>query len=449
MNNKTFLLSDRLAKLLYSKVKDLPIIDYHNHLSVTDIAEDLKFENITALWLAPDPYKHRAMRILGVPEKYITGDASDFEKFEKWYNCLCKLVGNPLFDWSIMEFKVVFDMDLLPFKKSAKQIYDKANEKLKTLSAKKILDKFNIEYSAPCASLTDELSAFDGKTLCPSLRGDDIVDVNLEFITKLEYLTDTKITDFKSFEKAVEIRLKSLKEKGCKFSDHALDNGFCFILGNPCDAFTKLLNGNTLDQNERLSLSSCLLKMLATLYAKHGLIMQLHIGAQRSTSTKLRNTAGKAGGFAAIGNTVDVKSLTYMLDEIEKGSYGLPKTILFTLNPSDNAVMATLSGSYSKDNLPSVVTQGPAWWWCDHRQGITDMLETFSAHSLLSTFIGMTTDSRSLLSFVRHDYFRRVLCSFVAKKVKEGIYTDDIDILTDTVSRMCYYNAKNIISEVK
>lgn len=445
--NKDHLLEGELAKRLYETVRDLPIIDYHNHLCVADIASDRQFKNITALWLTPDPYKHRAMRILGVAEKYITGDATDLEKFEKWYNCLPRLMGSPLFDWSLMEFNRVLDMELMPFSRPAKEVYDEANEKLKYLSARQILGKFNIEYSAPCASLCDDLSSFDGKTLCPSLRGDDIVDITEEFIKTLEEKTDIKISDLKTLEKAIETRLILFKEKGLRFTDHALDSGFCFKAVNCGEIFKALLDGKALKEKDRFCLSSYLLKMLAGLYAKHGLTMQLHIGAQRQTSTRLRNIAGKAGGFAAIGNTADVENLTYMLDEIEKGEYGLPKTVLFTLNPSDNAVMATLSGSYSKDGTEALITQGPAWWWCDHRKGISDMLDTFAAHSVLSTFIGMTTDSRSLLSFVRHDYFRRILCSFIAKRAEKGIYPDDISLLSDTAKRCCYYNVKNIISE--
>ncbi len=445
--DKYFLLSSDLSKAIYKTVKDLPIIDYHNHLNVSDIANDRNFENITELWLTPDPYKHRVMRILGVPERYITGDADAFEKFEKWYGCLPLLVGNPLFDWAVMEFKTVLNSELLPFNKSAKEVYDAANERLKTLPAKQILGKFNIEYLAPCASVLDELSSFDGKTLCPSLRGDDMVDITAEFIGKLEEKTYIKISDLKTLEKAIEARLILFKEKGLKFTDHALDNGFSFKTGDGDRCLKKLLGGNALEEKDKLCLSSCILKMLAALYAKHSLVMQLHIGAQRETSIRLKALAGRAGGFAAIGHTADVKSLTDFLDEVEKTKYGLPKTVLFTLNPADNAVMATLSGSYSKDGTKALVTQGPAWWWCDHRKGIVDMLDTFAVHSVLSTFIGMTTDSRSLLSFVRHDYFRRILCSFLAEKAEEGIYPNDIDLLGSMAERICYKNVKNIISE--
>lgn len=448
-----YLLNSNLAKKLYLEVaRTLPVIDYHNHLCVADIAADRSFENISQLWINVDPYKHRAMRILGVPEKYITGDASDYEKFEKWYACLPRLAGNPLFDWSIMEFNAVFDMEIYPFTRSAQEVWNEVNEKVTALSATKILDKFLIEYSAPCASLVEDLSNFDKeKGICPSLRGDDIVGVNKAFVTKLEQVTGIRIHSLNDFEQAIESRLTAFVEAGTKYSDHALDDGFTYVTddGQNAERFSKLLQGEILSDMECLQLSSRILRTLAGFYAKNGFTMQLHIGAKRSTSTRLREVAGPAGGYAAIGHPVHVKALTDLLDDIEKQEYGLPKTILFTLNPSDNAVMSILSGSYSKDGVEAIVSQGPAWWWCDHYQGMTEMLDHLSVYGVLSTFIGMTTDSRSLLSFVRHDYFRRILCNWIAEKVEKGILPDNIEILSATIKNICYDNAKKTIGEEK
>ena len=441
-------LSDKCARKLYQCVAELPIIDYHNHLCIADIVSDRKFENITQLWINVDPYKHRAMRILGVSEKYITGDASDFEKFEKWYECLPRLVGNVLYDWSVMEFNKVFEIELYPFKKKAEQVWIEVNEKLKKLSAQKILDKFNIEYCAPCASLIEDIALFDKeKGICPSLRGDDIVGINLSFIKKLEQLTGVEIKSLWTFKEAVCKRMEAFIEKGCKYSDHALDDGFVYLPddGQNEERFQAVLCSEVLSERDERYLSSCILKRVAGLYAKNGLTMQLHIGARRSTSTHLREIAGPAGGYAAIGNSVNVKSLTKMLDDIEKTEYGLPKILLFALNPADNAVMSILSGSYSKDGVESIVSQGPAWWWCDHYQGMWEMLDHLSVYGVMSTFVGMTTDSRSLLSFVRHDYFRRILCQWMAEKVEKGVLPDDFDILSDTAKRMCYCNAAKTI----
>ena len=362
-----FLLNNELARQMYVEVaKDLPIIDYHNHLCIEDIASDRMFNNVTELWVTLDPYKHRAMRILGIEEKYITGETSDFEKFEKWYQCIPQLIGNPLYDWSLMEFHKVFEIELYPFQRSAYEIWEEANEKLKTLSAQKILAKFRIEYSAPCAMLLDSLDVFNEKSgICPSLRADDILSVTTEFIDKLECLTNLRIQDLKQFYHAIEIRLMHFKGKGCKYSDQALDDGFIYFAddGNNESRFHAIREGKILADEERKYLFSEILRNLAGLYAKHGLTMQLHIGAKRETSTRLRKIAGPAGGYAGIGHPVDVNSLTELLNDIEKQIYGLPKTVLFTLNPADNAVMSILSGSYSRDGVAAIVSQGPAWWW--------------------------------------------------------------------------------------
>lgn len=446
-----YLLNSDLARRLYSEVAaELPIIDYHNHLCVADITSDRKFENITRLWISVDPYKHRAMRILGIPEKYITGDASDYEKFEKWYGCLPRLAGNPLFDWSIMEFQTVFGMEIYPFTRSAREVWDEVNEKVSKLSATKILDKFNIEYSAPCASLIDDLSNFDKtKGMCPSLRGDDIVGVKKTFVEQLEKMTDMSIQSLRDFEYAIEKRITDFVKAGCKFSDHALDDGFDYEIddGQNDKRFVKVLEGAELSETDRQFLSSQILKILGGIYAKYHFTMQLHIGAKRSTSTRLREVAGPAGGYAAIGHPVNVKALTDLLDDIEKKEYGLPKTLLFTLNPADNAVMSILSGSYSKDGVEAIVSQGPAWWWCDHYQGMTEMLNHLSVFGVASTFIGMTTDSRSLLSFVRHDYFRRILCNWIGEKVKKGVLPENEEILSEMIRNMCYYNAAKTVKE--
>lgn len=440
-----FLLESELAKKIYTEIaKDLPIIDYHNHLCIEDIASDRIFKNITELWLSVDPYKHRAMRILGIPEKYITGDASDFEKFEKWYECIPRLFGNPLYDWSLMEFSKVFEIELYPFQRSACEIWDEANEKLKKITAKKILEKFKIEYCAPCVSLLNTLNLFDKKNgICPSLRADDIMNVDNGFIEKLECQTNIHIQCLDDFYNAIEVRLLHFKEKGCKYTDHALDDGFSYFPddGKNESRFKTIRAGNVLSDADRSYLFSEVLRNLAGLYAKHGLTMQLHIGAKRETSTRLRKVAGPAGGYAAIGHCVNVGALTSLLDDIELGENGLPKIVLFTLNPADNAVFSILSGSYSKDGVQAVISQGPAWWWCDHRQGIIDMLEHLSVYGVMFAFIGMTTDSRSLLSFVRHDYFRRILCNWLSEKVQKGIWPEDNKILKDVIENMCYYNA--------
>ena len=380
-------------------------------------------------------------------EHFITGDASDWEKFETWYSCLPRLAGNPLYDWSVMEFELLFGISLPPFRKPAQQVWLEANSCLRTMSASTILKKFHIEYCAPCASICDDLASFGSlANICPSLRGDDMVAPVPAFVEKLSAAAGININTLSDYEAALAQRIRQFRTAGCRFADHALDNGFDYLPddGQNEERFRSVLAGKALSHADLLALTSRILRTVGAQYAKNGLAMQLHIGAKRTTSTRLRSIAGPAGGYAAIGGGVNVAALTALLDDIEKTGR-LPKTVLFTLNPADNAIMANLSGSYSCDGVESVVCQGPAWWWCDHYQGMRDMLEHLSVYSVLSTFIGMTTDSRSLLSFVRHDYFRRILCQWIAEKVDADVLPNDPDILFDLVNRMCYQNAKNCI----
>lgn len=441
-----YLLTLPLARRLYHEcAAALPIIDYHNHLSPAQLRENRPFANITQLWIASDPYKHRALRILGVAERYITGDASDKEKFRIWYEHLPRLIGNPLFDWSRMELSTVFGMELLPFR-PWEQMWEALNEALKTMTPQDILGKFNVLRSAPCTALTDDLSVF-GENLVPSLRGDDLLLPGPQLLNGLSRLTKHPIETLTDYLDAIALRLSDFRDVGCGFADHALDNGFRYLPddGNNRQRFAALQSGKPLSPGDALALRSEILKNLLTLYAQAGFTVQLHIGAQRSTSTRLKTLAGPTGGFAAMGSCADVESLTRLLDAVEQSPHGLPPIMLFTLNPADNAAMATLSGSYSKDGQEALITQGPAWWWCDHYQGIFDMLDNFCCHSVLSTFVGMTTDSRSLLSFVRHDYFRRCLCQWMAQMVEAQRLPEDYALLADTVKRICFENANKRI----
>lgn len=448
---KDFLLTTHKAAELYEKfAKMLPIIDYHNHLSINQIKENTRFSDVYDLWIAPDPYKHRAMRMCGVEERYITGDADKRDKFKAWCTVVPKLIGNPLYHWSIMELKSVFDIDDLPSEENWEKIYDRANEYLiaNDVTVESFFNKFNVEFICPCVSLIDDLQDFENNgRVAPSLRGDDILVPDIKFVSKLEKLSGVKIDSLSDYKTALDKRLLEFRKSGCVFSDHALDNGFVYFAddGKNDERFTKLINENCLCNEDAKRLFSHILVYLGQKYAEYGFVMQLHIGAQRYTSSRLRELAGAAGGFAAIGNSVDVSSLTRFLDDIEKTECGLPKTVLFTLNPEANAIISVLAGSYSKDGVAGLVTQGPAWWWCDHKKGILDMLENTAVFGTLKNFVGMTTDSRSFLSLVRHDYFRRILCSWIAEKIISGDFPDDEKIISELICDMCYKNAKTSI----
>ena len=449
MINHDFLLTTDAAKDLYASVKALPIIDYHNHLSAKDIAENKRFLDVYELWIAPDPYKHRAMRMCGVPEKYVTGEATKEEKFVAWCETLPKLQLNPLSHWSYMELQTIFGWTAPVSGKNASELYAHCNEYLQNneLTVGKMMEIFGVEYACPCASLVDDTSVFDGdKRFAPSLRGDDIVMPTKAFVEKLEISAGIKIKNLADLKKAICMRLDVFAACGCRFSDHALDNGFVYYAddGKNEKRFALAVAGK-LSCEEKAKFSSYMLTFLGEEYAKRNFVMQLHIGAERYTSSTLREKVGPAGGFAGIGNSVNVSSLTKFLDAVDRGEHGLPKTVLFTLNPADNALMSVLSGSYAKDGVAGLITQGPAWWWCDHKQGMVEMFENASVFSALSNFVGMTTDSRSFLSFVRHDYFRRVLCTWLGEKWTKGELLCDWDDVKSLAYNLCYGNGKTSV----
>ncbi len=440
--NETLLLNTDISKKLFASVSKLPIIDFHNHLTLADIQNDRQFGDITELWIASDPYKHRAMRILGVEEFYITGAASNYDKFLKWMESIPMLAGHPLYTWSEMELKRVFGIDVPLNLESAEFIWSRTKEllALPEYSNNHILDKFSICYSAPCCAIADNVDFFDGKeNLAPSLRGDDMVCPTKELVQKLSEATEMEISTLQQYLEAIKKRLDIFDQVGCRFSDHALDDGFTYVTddGKNAERFLNALAGKEYDV---VALRSYLLYALASEYSLRKWTMQLHIGAHRQTSDRLLSIAGPAGGYAAIGSPCDINSLISLLHDAENSEGGLPRTILFTLNPADSAAMAIITGSFSEDGVAAKVQLGPAWWWCDHTVGIRNVLDMISSYGVLSTFIGMTTDSRSILSFVRHEYFRRILCGWMGDKVQSGELPDDFALLECIAQKMCYQN---------
>ena len=419
---ESYLLKTENAKRLYFEAAaDLPIIDFHNHISVSDIAENKSYENTYELWLKPDPYKHRLMRICGIPERFITGDAEPFEKFKKFCAVFPMLAGNPVYDWSRMELESVFGISDLPSENNAEHLWNEINEKLKSkeFSPQSILKRFNIEYQSPVATLLDDLTVFNGKDIAPSLRGDNLLSPNADFISSLKAKTGKEITDTASYIKAIGMVLDGFSAVGCKFADHSLDYDFF----------------DTSEQKLQI------LKLLATQYAKRNWTLLLHIGAKRQTSARLKNLAGPAGGYAATSNNFPLSRLCDFLGEVEKVGK-LPDTVLFPLNMSDQAPFSVLQGSFSEDNVASKVQLGPAWWWCDHSLGIENTLSSIASFGALSQFIGMTTDSRSILSFVRHDYFRRILCSWLDNQNTVSEWELPFEYQKQIIENICYKNAK-------
>ena len=442
MTHNLFLTTD-IAEQLYQSVRNLPIIDYHNHLSVSELAENKPFTSLYDLWVRSDPYKHRAMRICGVNESFITGDASPNEKFRTWAETLPKLAGNPLYHWSEAELWSVFHISEPLTPASASKIQENAEQILQSnaITPHSLLRQFRVEYLAPCVSVTDDLSLFDASVpVAPSLRGDDILRPDTSLISGLTTQTGIVIRSLGDYLAAISKRLDVLEKYRCRFSDHALDSGFSYFYDPDAaeTAFREILNGNP-QTDDRLA--SFLLVQLGCEYAKRDMTMQLHIGAVRHTSAFLRNLLGPAGGYAAMGSPTDIMMMARMFDDMEQNG-GLPQTVLFPLNPADNATFATLSGSFAQQGTEGRITLGPAWWWCDHDMGIRGVLDTVSHYSVLSVFLGMTTDSRNLLSLSRHDYFRRILCGWMGEKANEGVLPHDMELLKDIAKKLCYQNAK-------
>lgn len=427
---KNYLLKSENAELIYTAVCDLPIIDYHNHVSLSDISAGKRFSDIYELWIKSDPYKHRLMRICGVSEDFITGGASPREKFLKFCEIFPFIAGNPVYDWARMEMSTVFGIDEPISAVRADYIYDKISEMLSSpeFSGKGILSRFNIEYQSPVANLFDDISDFDGIGIAPSLRADNLLRPTEELKRRLFCDTGIRIADKSSYVDAISRYLDKFDSAGCRFADHALDSGF----------FEDDIGG---EEREILSVLACE-------YAKRGWTLLLHLDAKRKTSTRLAEIAGPAGGYAAVGGNFPISRVCELLGDIEKDGR-LPDVVLFPLNMSDQAPISVMQGSFSEDNVSSKVQLGPAWWWCDHALGIENTLDSISSFGALSQFIGMTTDSRSILSFVRHDYFRRILSTWIARRNEEGEWNLPIEIQIEIARKICYTNAKNKIQRFK
>jgi len=422
---ENFLLKTRGEQNLYESVKELPIIDFHNHLSVDDIKKNRKYNNLYELWLAPDPYKHRLMRICGVEERYITGDAEPYEKFEKYCEIFHYIAGNPVYDWTKMELSSIFGIEMTPSAENSRYIFDAANEKLASpeFSNNAILSRFGIEYQSPVATPLEDISGFSGSA-APSLRADDLLTPTAEFLSRLARESGVEIKDKESYIAAACRILDRFDRAGCRFADHSLDAGF----------FASDKGGEKTE----------LLAKLGAEYAKRGWTLLLHMNAKRRTSPRLLSLAGLAGGFAAVGESFDISSVADLLGRMESGG-GLPDTVLFPLNMSDQAPLAVMQGSYSQDGVPSKVQLGPSWWWCDHALGIKNTLECIASFDAVSQFIGMTTDSRSILSFVRHDYFRRILCSWLDEKNESAEWELPEKTLAEIAGKISYENARERI----
>jgi glucuronate isomerase len=450
------LLSCATGKVLFHEVAHgLPIVDYHSHLNSAHLAEDVQFDEMTALWIAPDQYKHRVLRVMGENERFITGDASPREKFDCWASAMPKTAGNPIFHWSALELKNYFGIEEPLNEQSADRIWNECNRQLRqpTHSARALLHRAAVERVCTSDQWLDDLSAhrklaLDATGACvrPSLRADEAlatdVPVFKQWISKLGAAKGIAIDGLDAFEDALCLCLDEFAAAGCTVADHGIDV-FLYTQTSREKAQTVLdaiLLGREPGPEDAIALRSYMLRFLGAEYNRRGWAMLLHIGAKRETSSRLRAVAGPRGGFAGIGNGTDISSLCRFLDELDRDGL-LPRTVLFNLNPSDNEAFATLTGSFAEEGCAGKVQFGPAWWFNDHDLGIRAHLNALSRYGLLWNLAGMATDSRSVLSMCRFEYFRRIFCDWIGGQAEAGVFPRDMDLLATYVRRICYENA--------
>lgn len=459
-----FLLQTKTAKTLYHNyAKNEPIYDYHCHLSSKEIAENKMYLNLTELWLGGDHYKWRLMRSNGISEEYITGNKSDYEKFLAFAKSLKYSIGNPMYHWAHLELKRYFGIDTLLNEKTAPEIWKKANQLLllDKFSAKALIERSNVEVICTTDDPVDTLehhialkqdSAFKTKVL-PTFRPDKGINIQLDtfkpWVQTLSDVIGSSITSLDQLLKALEERIDFFHSLGCRLSDHSLETfqyTRLFDMNNNIlnvnHIFIKAMNDEQLSKKEILLYKSTLLHFLGKQYSKRGWVMQLHLGALRNNSTRQFKSIGADCGFDSIDDSIFAASLSALLDELDTTDQ-LPKTILYVLNPRDNYVIGTMIGNFQGGGILGKIQFGSAWWFCDQKEGMISQMTTLSNLGLLSRFVGMLTDSRSFLSYTRHEYFRRILCNLIGDWVENGEYPNDIEFLGSIVQDISINNARN------
>ena len=444
--NDNFMLKTETARKLYAAVKELPIIDYHCHLSPKMIAEDYKFRNAFDLFLGGDHYKWRQMRTNGVDEEFITGGADEYEKFLAFAKTMPYLIGNPLYHWTHLELKRYFDIDETLDENSCKRIWDKCNECLKKdeFSAKNLIRRSNVEIICTTDDPVDTLEYhealkdFETKVL-PTFRPDKAVEIGKE--TFMPYITAIGVKTYTELAEWMVERIAYFDAHGCRLSDHALEY-VPFAIGDAEAVFNKKMAGEELTKEEIDAFKTALLKVCAKEYTRLGWTMQLHIGALRNNNARMYEKLGADVGFDSINDLCIAESLSAFMNNLEYDDV-LPKTILYTLNPKDNYVLGTMLGNFQKAPTPGKIQFGSGWWFNDQRDGMVSQMRALANLGTLSRFVGMLTDSRSFVSYPRHEYFRRIMCNLIGGWVEDGEYPMDMERLTEIVQGIAYYNSKN------
>ncbi|MFT4203904.1 MAG: glucuronate isomerase [Chitinophagaceae bacterium] len=455
-----FLLQSKTAETLYHDyAKALPIIDYHNHLIPEQVANNKKFENITQVWLYGDHYKWRAMRTNGVNEKYITGDASDYEKFEKWAATVPYTLRNPLYHWTHLELKRYFGIKEILSEKTAKPIYEEASNKLQTseYAVCGLLNKMNVEIICTTDDPIDNLEYHQqfkqqenkGFKMLPAFRPDkamncDDITVLNNYIDKLATVIGKEIHTLAEYLEALKSRHDYFSENGCKVSDHGLENidAEDFTEMQVTEIFQKIRTGERIDRKENKTFKSAMLYWFALWNHEKGWVQQYHLGALRNNNTRMLALLGPDTGWDSIGDYSQAQTLSKFLNKLDTQDK-LTKTILYNLNPADNEIFATMIGNFNDGSVAGKVQFGSAWWFLDQKDGMTKQINALSNMGLLSRLVGMLTDSRSFLSFPRHEYFRRLVCNLFGEDIENGELPNDIPWIGKIVQDICYYNAKN------
>lgn len=450
--DKDFLLnSDAAIKLFHNYAEDMPIIDYHCHVSEKEIFENKQFKNITEAWLYGDHYKWRAMRSAGIDEKYITGDATDYEKFVAYAKTVSMAIGNPLYHWTHLELQRFFGIYEVLNETNAQVIWEKVNVLLKSegYRTRNLIEKANVKTICTTDDPTDNLEYhiklkedihFNVNVL-PAFRPDDGLAINkvgfIEWIEKLKKISDRNIENYDDFLDALESRAKFFHSVGCRISDHGLDYvPYMEATREEISLiFLKGLKGDIISSDEEEKYRTFTLIFLGKLYSKLGWSMELHINAQRDNSTKMLNKIGHNTGFDSIRDSGVSSSLSMLLNSLDSQDL-LPKTIVYSLNPNDNYTIGALIGCFQASEGKGKIQLGAAWWFNDNKDGMIEQMKALGNLGLLSTFIGMLTDSRSFLSYTRHEYFRRILCNLIGEWVENG----------EMVQNICYNNAKTYLN---
>ena len=456
--DKDFLLQTDVAKELYhNHAAKMPIFDYHCHINPQEIAEDKKYDNITQLWLYGDHYKWRGMRTNGVAEKYCTGNASDWEKFEKWAETVPHTLRNPLFHWTHLELKKFFGIDKVLSPATAKEIWEECNAKLQTpeYSCRGIIQKANVHTICTTDDPVDSLEYHraikaDGfeTAVLPAWRPDKAMAVENAtsyntYLSELEEAANLNINSFGDLMDALDDRHEFFHQNGCRLSDHGVETVLAedYTEAEIEKIFIKVRKGSTLTKEEVVKFQSCMLYEFGIMDHSRGWTQQFHIGALRNNNTRLFNKIGADVGFDSIGDFDIARPLSRLLDRLDMENK-LSKTILYNLNPRDNELIATMIGNFQDGSVPGKMQFGSGWWFLDQKDGMEKQMQALSSLGLLSRFVGMLTDSRSYLSYTRHEYFRRTLCNLLGNDVENGEIPYDVELLGSMVENICFNNAK-------